>query len=125
MSKRNIVVKFKLTEDEFNNLKLKSSEYSNVSQCIRVAIQQLSDISINKKLTMLHALCEYYKESNMLLSHISGNLNQAMKRANELYVAGLLTSEYFKYNLVPIISQTSDALINLHNRLLMANSKIK
>ncbi len=51
------------------------------------------------------------------LSHISGNLNQIVKRANELAVAGLLTGRYISQVLLPEIENTQKILNPIYQEL--------
>lgn len=61
------------------------------------------------------SLCRKFKDE---LGWAGGNLNQAMKRANELSVAGLLSEIYYKEVLIPSIDglkKTMDKIIAEHS----------
>ena len=61
------------------------------------------------------SLCRRFKDE---LGWAGGNLNQAMKRANELSVAGLLSETYYKDVLIPSIEglkKTMDKIIAEHS----------
>ena len=58
------------------------------------------------------SLCRRFKDE---LGWAGGNLNQAMKRANELSIAGLLGETYYKEVLIPSIDglkKTMDKIIS-------------
>lgn len=63
------------------------------------------------------ALGEFYRKYHNELSHIGGNLNQSVKRANELSVAGLLPPEYLREVLMPVIRETQDTLNEIKREL--------
>ena len=59
----------------------------------------------------------FYQKYQNELSWAGGNLNQSVKRANELAVAGLLTPSYIQEVLLPIILETQDTLLTACVRL--------
>ena len=91
---RNKYIKVRMTPDE---------EYSNVS--------------VRRQLELMQELGSFYRRYQSELSHIGGNLNQTVKRANELAVAGLLPPSYIQEVLLPVIRDTQDA-VNGIKRLL-------
>lgn len=73
---------------------------------------------------MVDELTGYYKEYRDYLSHISGNLNQTVKRANELSVAGLLTPAYLSQVLLPSIESAKKSLDTLQGELRKVSEKV-
>ena len=65
-------------------------------------------------------LGDYYLKYRDGISHISRNLNQSVKRANELAIAGLLTQSYLSQVLLPTISNTQRTLSTFHDELFKA-----
>ncbi len=72
---------------------------------------------------MKSELVAYYRAYRDDISHISGNLNQSVKRANEPAVTGLLTGNYVTQVLMPEIQTTQRVLSNLHDELIKKTKK--
>lgn len=69
-----------------------------------------SNIDVKKKLELINDLGLFYQKYQNELSWAGGNLNQSVKRANELAVAGLLAPEYIQEVLMPTILDTRKTL---------------
>ena len=117
MTQRTKYFQLRLTEEEYADLKAKSASYVSVSQYIRDALSEYSNINVKQKLRLLNELDCYYRKSQSDLSHIGGNLNQSVKRANELSVAGLLPPSYISEVLMPEITRTLETLDALRREL--------
>lgn len=94
MRQRNKYFQLRLTEKELNAIKTNSASYSSASHYIRSAIAEYSNINSKERLDMIIRLSQFYDKWSVELGHMGGNLNQTVKRANELAIAGLLTEEY-------------------------------
>ena len=117
-------IEIRLTEDEYVRIKKQSASFGSVGHYIRSAIKEFSDINAKQKLDLLNELGNYYQEYRDDLSHISGNLNQSVKRANELAIAGLLTSSYISQVLMPQIDSTKNTLGLLNRELMKITEKV-
>ena len=112
------VFQLRLTPEEADIFKEKAeSAKQSVSQYILSAVNEHSNVNVRQKLKLIQALGEFYRKYHNELSHIGGNLNQSVKRANELSVAGLLPPEYFPEVLIPIIRETQDTLNKIRQEL--------
>lgn len=96
MRKRNKYFQLRLTDGELNAIKKKSVDYNSVSHYIRSAVEEYSNVNAKERLNLLIRLGEFYDKWSAELGHLGGNLNQYMKRANELAIAGLLTENYME-----------------------------
>ena len=105
---RTKVFQLRLTPEEAALLKEKSASYSSVSHYIRSAVAEHSNIDAKKKLELINDLGLFYRKFQNELSWAGGNLNQSVKRANELAVAGLLAPEYIQEVLMPTILEARD-----------------
>lgn len=123
MNRRTKRIEIRLTEDEYASIKGKSALYSSVGHYIRSAIKEYSDINAKEKLRLLNDLGEFYRKFRVELSHISGNLNQSIKRANELSVAGLLSAPYVSEVLKPSVDSTRATLDAINRELLNVMKK--
>lgn len=107
----------RLTAEEYNSIRLKAVKYTSISHYIRCAIANYNDTSVTQRVDDIRLLCNFYKKYHSILFHTTANLNQSMKRANELSSAGLLTGDYITDTLHPIISLTSDNIIHIRREL--------
>ena len=64
-------------------------------------MKQFNDIGTLRRIDALNEMTALYKKYQQELSWIGGNLNQAIKRANELAIIGELTQSYFEDILSP------------------------
>ena len=99
-----------MTPEEVQQFKEKSASYSSVSHYIRSALAEYSNIGTKRQLELMNDLGLFYRKYQNELSWAGGNLNQSVKRANELAVAGLLAPSYIQEVLLPIILETQDTL---------------
>lgn len=123
MNRRTKRIEIRLTEDEAAFIKEKSSSYSSVGHYIRSAIAEYSDINAKQKLQLLNDLGEFYQKFQNELSWAGGNLNQSVKRANELSVAGLLSGTYISEVLMPTIADVRKTLDAMKRELLIVTKK--
>ena len=112
---RTKVFQLRLTPEEAALLKEKSASYSSVSHYIRSA--EYSNMDVKKKLELINDLGLFYRKFQNELSWAGGNLNQSVKRANELAVAGLLAPEYIQEVLMPTILETRKTLNGIKKEL--------
>lgn len=99
-----------MTPEEVRAFKEKSAGYKTVSHYVRKALEEYSNVSVRKQLELMQELGSFYRRYQGELSHIGGNLNQAVKRANELAVAGLLPPSYIREVLLPLIRDTQETV---------------
>ena len=86
------VSKYEESENQVHqgqNDKEKPASYSSVSHYIRSALAEYSNIGTKRQLELMNDLGLFYRKYQNELSWAGGNLNQSVKRANELAVAGL------------------------------------
>ena len=123
MNQRTKYFQLRLTPEEYASLKEKSASYTSVSHYIRSAIAEYSDINAKRKLQLLNDLGEFYRKFQNELSWAGGNLNQSVKRANELSVAGLLSGTYISEVLMPAVSDVQKTLDTMKRELLIVTKK--
>lgn len=107
MKQRTERFEMRLTPDEIAGIREKSKRYHSVSNFIRMAVNEFSDTDAKTRLELCNdtaRLCRRFQDE---LSWMGSNLNQTVKRANELAVAGILTESYFKDILTPMIENVA------------------
>ena len=77
MNRRNRRIELRLTEQEAEYIREKSSGYSSVSHYIREAIAEFSDTDAKKRLELINELGGLYKSFHNELFHVSANLNHS------------------------------------------------
>ena len=114
---RNKYIKVRMTQEEVRAFKEKSADYKTVSHYVRKALEEYSNVSVRRQLELMQELGSFYRRYQSELSHIGGNLNQTVKRANELAVAGLLPPSYIREVLMPIIQDTQNIVNGIRRGL--------
>ncbi len=110
-------IKVRMTLGEVLQFKEKAKSYGSVSNYVRSAVAEFSNVNAKQKLELIQELGMFYRKFQYELSHIGGNLNQSVKRANELSVAGLLSPNYFSKVLMLSILETQRILNGLKKEL--------
>lgn len=103
MKQRTERFEMRLTPEEAAGIREKSKRYHSVSNFIRMAVNEFSDTDAKTHLELCNDTARLCRKFQDELSWMGSNLNQAVKRANELAVAGLLSESYFKDILAPMI----------------------
>lgn len=107
----------RITSDEYEWLKEKSASYTSVTHFVRSALAEYSNINAKQRLELINELGSYYRKVQNELSWAGGNLNQSIKRANELAVAGLLAPSYVQEVLFPSIQNMQDTINEIKREL--------
>ena len=110
---RTFIYKVRLTEDEFELFKEKAAAFGSLSAMVRKAVECLDSQISKHKIDWLEEFSDILHHNNVLLSHISGNLNQVVKRANELAVKQSLPFSFFEQELYPEIVEVNKQIIEL------------
>lgn len=118
MNHRTKYFQLRLTPEEYETLRSKAAKYNSVSEYIRTALQEFSDIDTQQRIEMMTVLGKFYQDYNNRLSWTGSNLNQTVKRANELSIAGQLTGAYITTVLLPVIQETNTLISEIKRQLL-------
>ena len=117
MNQRTKHFQLRLTTDEAIRLKEKAASHPSVSCYIRTALKEYSDINAKQRLELINDLGAFYRKFQNELSWAGGNLNQSVKKANELSVAGLLAPSYLQEVIMPQIQETQRTLNEIKREL--------
>lgn len=77
---------------------------------VRDAVRQFNDIATVGKIDALNDMVSLYRKYQQELSWLGGNFNQAMKRANELAIGGMLDKLYYERVILPQCNKIIDFL---------------
>ena len=80
-------------------------------------MEEYSNIDVRQKLDLIMELGNFYRSFQNELSWAGGNLNQSVKRANELALAGMLSKAYVQEILLPVIRDTQETLAKIKDEL--------
>lgn len=108
----------RLTPEEYRFIKEKSAGFQSVSHYIRKAIGEYSEVDSRARLALIKALTDLCVEYRNSLAWMGSNLNQAMKRANELAIAGLLSADTYNNTVLPQIREANKWVQEVRKRLL-------
>lgn len=122
---KKIRLEIRLSEDDSNVFRKKAKSYGdNMNAMVREAVSLFDDQRIKGSLETMDTLVQFYKKYQQQLSWLGGNFNQCMHRANELAIAGELSSDYFTSVLLPktkeaiaVIRSIKDELDKIHNHI--------
>ena len=104
-------IKVRMTPEEQSTLKEKLKEKKmTIASYVRSAMAEYSNTDARQRLDLINNLGAFYRKFRDELSWAGGNLNQSVKRANELAVAGLLPPSYIREVLMPTILETQKTL---------------
>ena len=123
MKQKTKVFQLRLTPEEAQLLKEKSGSFHSVSHYILSAVQEFSNVDVKERIELIRELGEFYRKNQNELSWAGGNLNQSVKRANELSVAGLLPPSYVREVLLPAILETQRILNGIKRELDVVTQK--
>ena len=124
-NQRTKVFQLRLTSDELLNLKEKAVPYQSVSNYIRQAVQEFTHVDVRQQIEMMQDLCAFYQKFQNELSWAGSNLNQSVRRVNELAVAGLLSPGYVNEVLLPSIQDVQNILKRIKDDLETLNNRTR
>ena len=115
--KKTKVYQLRLTEKELSELREKASNFNTVADYLKAAIAEFSAFGVKEYIDMLNDVASKFQTLKYELSKIGTNLNQSVKRANELAVAGNLSEAYIKNVLYPTIEDTKKRMTEIQDDL--------
>lgn len=111
MTQKTKYIKVRMTPEEQSTLKEKLKEKKmTIATYVRSAMAEYSNTDARQRLELTNNLGTFYRKFREELSWAGSNLNQSVKRANELAVAGLLPPSYIREVLMPVILETQKTL---------------
>lgn len=111
MTQKTKYIKVRMTPEEQSTLKEKLKEKKmTIATYVRSAMAEYSNTDAKQRLELINNLGAFYRKFRDELSWAGGNLNQSVKRANELAVAGVLPPSYIREVLMPVILETQKTL---------------
>ena len=104
-------IKVRMTPEEQFALKEKLREKEmTIATYVRSAMSEYSNTYDRQRIELINNIGSCYRKFRDELSWAGSNLNQSVKRANELAVAGLLPPSYIREVLMPAILETQKTL---------------
>lgn len=111
MTQKTKYIKVRMTPEEQSTLKEKLKEKKmTIATYVRSAMAEYSNTDARQRLELINNLGTFYRKFRKELSWAGSNLNQSVKRTNELAVAGLLPPSYIREVLMPVILETQKTL---------------
>ena len=102
-----------LNDAELEIFKKKAKNYHQLSNMIRDAVVQFNDRAATESFDQLNNLSELIRTFGVEMSKQGGNLNQAVKRANELIYSGELNQDYYDKVLLPIVEKNQNLIFEI------------
>lgn len=116
---------FRVTEDEATEILSRAKDYSSINHYIKCALAEFSDVDAQKRHLLIKALGQYYLKFRDELSWAGGNLNQVVKRANELAQANLLPPAYVKQVVMPAVQSLQETMTKMKDELRVLFQEIR
>lgn len=112
-SNKKLKLDIRLTEEEMTLFKEKATKFNSVSSMIRIAVSGLEDGASKSKIELLNEFSDLLHQYNVQFSHVTGNLNQVVKRANQLALSHNLQLSFFEEALYPQIVNINKQIIEI------------
>lgn len=123
MDKKTKSLQLRLTLEEAAKFKEMAKNHESVSLYILCALKEFSKVNAGQRFDIANRLGVNYKRCRDELSWAGGNINQMIKRTNELVDAGGLSSFYLKDVLLPEANITIDLISEIKKKLDTATQK--
>jgi len=114
---KNQSIKVRLTDEEMSYYRQQASSYTSMSHYVRSAMKEYSNPDLKLQHELIVQVCEFYQKVNNELAWAGSNLNQAMKRTNELAAAHILSSYYVLEVLEPVIMELRNTINQMKEHL--------
>ena len=124
MERRTKRIEILFTGAEYDRLKERSGSFKSISSYIRAALSEFSDKDAKRRMDAVENMALICRRLQDELGWAGSTLNQAMKRANELAVAGLLSGTYYKEVVMPSIEDIKRVIDTMRKEHSDAVSKI-
>lgn len=118
-------VKIRVTLDEAAQIKDKAASYTSITHYVRSALAEYSNTNAKQRLELINELGSFYRKFQNELSWAGSNLNQSVRRVNELAVAGLLSPGYVNEVLLPSIQDVQNILKRIKDDLETLNNRTR
>lgn len=109
--------KFRVTNAQLEELKRRSKPFGTVTNFINQAVKEFSDITIRDRQATAKLLAERYTDIDAKLAHAGANLNQVVRRINELAQSGLPYEQILMDNAIPRIEEVYDIVSHFRNEI--------
>lgn len=100
----------RFTEDEIEMIRKKSEKYQTMSGYLREALKEFSDSNAKQRLEIRKNLADKYSDFDEKLAHLGGNLNQTMRRINEVARADGPVVFLLKNDMLPLVKNAYSLL---------------
>lgn len=95
----------RLTDAELEMFNKKAKNYKRKTAMVCDAVAQFNDVATLGKIEALNEFTSLWSKVYKEISHQGNNLNQAVKRANELFLLGELDKSYFEEVIKPMAQE--------------------
>lgn len=118
-------IHLRVTEDEAAEILSRAKNYSSINHYIKCALAEFSDVDAQRRHLLIKALGQYYLKFRDELSWAGGNLNQVVKRANELAQVNLLPPAYVKQVVMPAVQSLQDTMTKMKDDLRLLYQEVR
>ena len=112
------VIIFRVSKSEHDEIARQAKPFLSITNYIKTSLREFSNKTHKEKIEASKELISLYKEVNLHLAHIGGNLNQTVHRINELTKNGIDVSSIITNEVYPQLEQIHSLCLNLQDELL-------
>lgn len=114
----------RLTKSELEMFKEKAKNYKRMSSMVCDAVAQFDDVATLGKIDALNELSSLWSKVFQEISRQGNNLNQTVKRANELFLMGELNEDYYKEVIKPIVDDIQKTWVEISKQQDLIRKKL-
>ena len=116
---------FRVTPSQYEEIRKRSVDFQSISHFINSAIDEFSNDTYKIKRDTRRQLIDYYSQANLHLSHLGGNLNQAMHHINAMAQSGIDVRIAFGQEVLPLIIKLQSSILQLQSELRLITDKLR
>ena len=116
---------FRVSEDEHREIVKRSQPFLSITNYIKSALKEFSNKTHRQKIEASKEFIELYRDANMHLAHLGGNLNQIVHRINEQAKAGFDVSPIIISEILPQLQSLQSECTRLKGELLRVTNKYR
>lgn len=109
---------FRVSESEHEAIVRQSKPYQSITNYIKTSLREFSNLTHKEKIEASKEMIKLYREANVHLAHIGGNLNQTVHRINELSKGGVDVTPIIINEIYPQVQQVYSFCLMLQGELL-------
>ena len=93
----------RFSKEALAEIREKATGFQSISNYVRCAIAEFSDKDARDRMAAVDDMVMLLRKHQDMLSWSANNLNQAIRRANQLALVNMLSADYYNVTVIPSI----------------------